>query len=655
MRKHFLILMLMALLPLAGWAVQNGTVTITPHVINVYYPATAVPQVALDNFDISGDIPAAFGENDAEKKAPPKASLLPNLQITIVEETRYAQRGDWSFQYYYFSVVGDNLDEKWAGTTFTMAYNGAYVLPRDLATATFYVPAGTDVTSGVYTYTYDGTEKSPKPIVCIGAYDPEDASNQLREGIDFNFEYIHNTDANGVQVGTAPNVTTKPQVKIVAATNKGYAGFKTLDFTINPKAFGTDVTIAEITGATYDNDHAVTPNLTVTDAAITNKTLTVGVDYEFDLSYDDDGWKNNTNATPANASAAQLASVQIKGKGNYKGTLLKTFSIAKKDIADADIVWNGVVAQLNYPVAATAQAAANIRWHGADVDIQGIKYELSNTESIGLGTITASIISNGAAAANYTGTKMTNFEIIPGYINQNVTIAFKKLNPAFDPEQEESELNRRYLDDEPTFVYNGDAIMPGMNVDGVDLLVTKTVGDNTYILKKGVDYVIVENGYKNNINATADGAEEANKPTVTIKGIGNFDAVDANSKPITKTATFTINKRPIEITAKDVTKVYSKPEIPFDFTTNIIPADYEKLYAKDPTYTVYLNKEGATPAEQEPTGYSALQATTVEDGEGDNLKWCFIDGNEKKNWYTITPALIFYTNEELNAFGSCTD
>ena len=524
MRKHFLILILMALLPLVGWAepAPAGTVTITPHVINVYYPATAVPLVALDNFDISGDIPAGFaGETDAERKAAAKASLLPNLQITIVGNADMpAVTGSVK---YYFSVVGDNLDEKWDGTTFTMAYNGDLnVLPRDLATATFYVPttdANYDELSESYAYTYDGTEKSPKPIVCIGAYDPDDDSNQLIEGTDFNFAYIHNIDANGVDVVVGDEHYVKPQVKIVAATNEGYAGFKTLDFAINPKAFGTDVTIADITGATYNGGADVIPTLNVTDAAIPNKVLAYDIDYVFDTDYDTDGWKNNVNATPADPTEEQLASVKIKGKGNYQGTstLLKTFSIAKKNIAADDIEWNGVIEQLNYPVAADAQGTANIRWTGAESAIEGIDYELSNTGSIGLGTITASVNATGAAAANYTGTKTTNFEIIPGYIN-GVTIQFKKLNPDFNPEQEESELNQRYLAGAPTFVYKGEAIKPGMNVDGVDLLVTK--GD--YVLEKGVDYVIVENGYKNNINATAPGAEDADKPTVTIKGIGNW-------------------------------------------------------------------------------------------------------------------------------------
>ena len=638
--------MLMALLPLAGWA--DGSVTITPNVINVYYPATAVPAATVENFTLSGDVPVGEGANQFATMAAAKENLVQNLEITLVAN---AQMPDVTGSVkYYFSVVGDNLDAKWDGITFNMAYNGDLnVLPRDLATATFYVPAGTNVTNGVYTYTYDGTEKSPKPIVCIGAYDPDDDSNQLTEGTDFNFAYIHNIDANGVEVGTAPNVTTTPQIKIVAATNPGYAGFKTLDFTINPKAFGSDVTIADITGATYNNGNAVTPDLTVTDAAITNKTLTVDVDYEIDVTYDTDGWKNNINATPANPGENDYASVQIKGKGNYKAasTLNKTFSIAKKNIADNDIDWNGVVAQLNYPVAANAQAAANIRWHGTDAPIEGIGYELSNTASIGLGIITATVNAEGAAAANYTGTKTTNFEIIPGFINQNVTITFVKENPDFNPNEDISVNNQLYLPKE--FVYEGREIKPGTIEDDGLLLVTKTVNETPYVLEAGVDYEIVANGYKNNINAALYSAENA--PTVTIKGIGNYDAVDGNSQPLTQTGTFTIGKRPIKVAANSVTKVYHSAEINFGITTNIVAADYDNLAANEPTYKVLLYTDGGdNPVEQNPdaqTGYSALLATTTKVGTGDNEKWCFVDADEKNNWYTILPSLTFKTQAEV--------
>jgi hypothetical protein len=389
----------------------------------------------------------------------------------------------------------------------------------------------------------------------------------------------------------------------------------------------------------------VKPTLTVTDAAISNKVLALGVDYEYDATYDTDGWKNNVNATAENATGENLASVKIKGKGNYEGTLLKTFSIAKKNISDTDIDWDGVVAQLNYPVAADAQATANIKWHGAAA-IDGIDIKLSNTSSIGLGTITASVNTNGAAAANYTGTKTTNFEIIPGFINQDVTIQFVKANPNFNPNEEISVANQPYLPKE--FVYKGREIKPGTNANDGLLLVTKTVGEVQYTLKQDVDYVVVANGYKNNINAALYDAAKA--PTVTIKGIGNYDAVDGNSQPLTQTGTFTIGKRPIAVKANSVTKVYSSAGIDFGIKTDIIEADYDNLAANEPTYQVLeytdgqANPTGINPDAQ--TGYSALRATTKRVGTDDNEKWCFVDG-DVDHWYTIKPTLTFKTQGEI--------
>ena len=151
MRKHFL-LFLMAIMSMAGWA---GNVIITPHVIDVYYPAPSSVtdvEVTAENFDLSGDINALIGEGDNlfADMAAAKASLLENLQVTIV--AGYSMPSVTGSAKYYFTVLGEGLDAKWNGTTFTMAYNGDLnVLPRDLATTNFYVAAGTDVTNGVYT------------------------------------------------------------------------------------------------------------------------------------------------------------------------------------------------------------------------------------------------------------------------------------------------------------------------------------------------------------------------------------------------------------------------------------------------------------------------------------------------------------------------
>ena len=198
------------------------------------------------------------------------------------------------------------------------------------------------------------------------------------------------------------------------------------------------------------------------------------------------------------------------------------------------------------------------------------------------------------------------------------------------------------------FVYEGREIKPGTNANDGLLLVTKTVGEVQYTLEQDVDYVVVANGYKNNINAALYNAAKA--PTVTIKGIGNYDAVDGNSQPLTQTGTFTIGKRPITVTANSVTKVYHSAEINFGITTNIVAADYDNLAANEPTYQVLLYTTGeANPTVQNPdqtTGYSALRATTKRVGTGDNEKWCFVE-NDKDNWYTILPELTFKDQNDV--------
>ena len=69
-------------------------------------------------------------------------------------------------------------------------------------------------------------------------------------------------------------------------------------------------TISDIPDQTYTGS-AITPEITVTDG---EKTLTLGTDYE--VTYSD-----NTNAGTAKAT--------ITGKGNYGGTIVKTFAINK--------------------------------------------------------------------------------------------------------------------------------------------------------------------------------------------------------------------------------------------------------------------------------------------------------------------------------------
>ena len=313
MRKHFLILMLLILVSLTGWA---GNVTITPHVINVYYPQTAVPNVTADDFALSGDIPDAYA-NDAEGA---RASLLNNLTITIVDNGELPDvTGSVK---YYFSIVG-NLPAAWEGTTFSMAYNGDLnVLPRDLNTVSFKVPTGTNVTAGVYTYTYDGNAKSPSPIVYIDVDEDHEynANNDITLAVnqDFQFTYIHNIDANGVEVGTAPNVTTVPQIKIIPATNEGFTGSKTLEFTINKADIkSTDFTApTAIVGLSYN---ATAKNLINAGTIAAAKGT---------FQYSVGGGAYSPNIPEGTNAGDYAVTYKIVGSGNYNDYTVTTPAVA---------------------------------------------------------------------------------------------------------------------------------------------------------------------------------------------------------------------------------------------------------------------------------------------------------------------------------------
>ena len=87
--------------------------------------------------------------------------------------------------------------------------------------------------------------------------------------------------------------------------------------TVNPKTV-TDAMIGEMESREY-NGGAIMPTPEVKDG---EAILTPGGDFEF-------GYSDNTNAG--------TATLTITGKGNYKGTADKTFTIERKDIAGAAI------------------------------------------------------------------------------------------------------------------------------------------------------------------------------------------------------------------------------------------------------------------------------------------------------------------------------
>ena len=147
-----------------------------------------------------------------------------------------------------------------------------------------------DVTvTGIGAKTYTGKAITQSPVVKL-------SGKTLKAGTDYTVAYKNNT-----KVGTAT----------VTITGKGsYTGTISKTFKINAASIAK-ATVSGISNKTYTGK-AITQNPTV---KLGSKTLKKGTDYT--VSY-----KNN--------KAVGKATVTIKGKGNYTGTISKTFKINPK-------------------------------------------------------------------------------------------------------------------------------------------------------------------------------------------------------------------------------------------------------------------------------------------------------------------------------------
>ena len=228
----------------------------------------------------------------------------------------------------------------------------------------------------------------------------------------------------------------------------------------------TDATVIGITNKTYTGT-AQTQNPTV---KLGDKTLSSGTDYT--LSY-----SNNTNVG--------TATVTITGKGNYTGTISKTFTISAASIVNASV--SGISNQTYTGTAQTQNPTVKL---GDKTLTSGTDYTLSYSNNTYVGTATVTIVGKG----NYTGTVSRIFTINAVSIANATVSGISNKN------------------------YNGIAQTQNPTVK---------LGDRT--LTAGTDYTL---SYENNRNAGT--------ATVTIAGQGNYTGTI--SKP------FTINKAAPKLT-----------------------------------------------------------------------------------------------------------
>ena len=150
-------------------------------------------------------------------------------------------------------------------------------------------------------------------------------------------------------------------------------------------ALASDFTVTDISNKTYTGKGLTqSPKITYGDTTLTN-----GTDYA--LTY-----KNNVNVG--------TATVTITGKGNYSGSISRTFKITSKSITSSTVTG---IKDKTYTGKNLTQAP--VVKDGSMVLKNGTDYTLSYTSNKNVGTATVIITGKG----NYTGTIKKTFKINP--------------------------------------------------------------------------------------------------------------------------------------------------------------------------------------------------------------------------------------------------
>ena len=250
-------------------------------------------------------------------------------------------------------------------------------------------------------------------------------------------------NASGLVLGTDYTVRYSDNVNVgtatVTITGKGnYTGTVTKYFTIEAEGLNSEAFRLKDSSMTY------------TGAALESEVIASGLVLVTDYTV---SYSNNVNAG--------TATVMITGKGNYTGTVTKTFIIEPASLNDD--AFSLSASEMTF-TGSTLEPAVN-----ASGLVVGTDYTVSYSNNANVGTATVTISGKG----NYTGTVTKTFTIEPASLNDD----------AFSLSASE-------------MTYTGAALEPTVNASG---------------LVSGTDYQV---SYSNNINV--------GEATVTITGKGNY-------------------------------------------------------------------------------------------------------------------------------------
>lgn len=224
-----------------------------------------------------------------------------------------------------------------------------------------------DLTDQIYT----GKEITPSIIVKKG-------SDTLIIDTDYEVAY-----ENNINVGTATLIIHGRGI---------YDGILTKTFEISPENIN-NCSILDIISHNYTGNE-ITPLVTINHGS---KSLVKDTDYEVTYT-------NNTNVGSAK--------ITITGKGNYTGTITKTFSISGTDISKFTVKNIGQQIFTGSAIIPTISIASGSKTLSLNTD-----YDVTFSNNINAGTANVSVKGKG----NYTGTLTTTFKIVSKNI-ENITV-----------------------------------------------------------------------------------------------------------------------------------------------------------------------------------------------------------------------------------------
>ena len=486
MRKHFLILMLLTLLPFTAW----GTlIKVKPYNVSKYYGVSDAKVTLVYETEVT---PALSADEEKVLKA--------GLFITRNGLNSGEAPADYTYTLEFDREALEALttDEMTALgfdgtartnflTNYTVAVNGSATLSikkMPLSRAAITVAAISD-------QEYTGSAITPALTVTN-----TENGEILEEGSDYEVSWTGNVDGP-IATGT------------LTALGDNYSGTKTgFSFNVRQSIANAQITFTGVDNLVYTGAEQKPATITV---KVGNTTLTETTHYT--VSYAN----SNVDTDPAKPTNAGTVTVTITGvgTGGYSGTATKTYEIAPKAVAAADIEL-GTITNPTYTGSPVKPTYASVTAGGLLATIDD--YEITDAS-------TNATAANGATATltlkrNFTGSKPITYTINQKEVTPTVTLA-QEAGSAAD-----------------TYVYSKSNITPAVTVKDGDV----TIDPTNYTLE-----------YDNDDDATNDpelqnkGAKKVRVLAKAVADGGNYSFTAAVSKE------YTVAARPLTVTVADLT------------------------------------------------------------------------------------------------------